>query len=854
MPKTFTMKTNNAFAPACQALLIISILNCPCLSVLALGTAFTYQGRLSDSGNPANGNYDFRFRLALDPQGNNYAGSPVLTNGVAVSSGLFTVSLDFGSVFTGSNYWLQVDVRTNGAAAYSPLTPLQALSPVPYALYALTPAGPAGPPGPQGSVGPTGAQGATGSTGAAGTPGSVGPAGAQGAAGSTGPAGAQGPVGPAGAQGPPGPQGPTGGSPFGLDGTNAYYVNGWVGIGTTNPTAQLEVNGTVIAGNFSGSGAGLTGLSGGSIANGSITGTQLANGSIGTAQLADGAVSGAKLAVGSVAPGDLNLPAFGNTFWQANGNSGTSPGNGNFLGTTDNQPLELHANGMRVLRLEPDPRSNPLAGNLIGGFTNNLIEQPNSGGAVIVGGGYDQGPNIIHSNSSGVFIGAGSGNQIGPNVNDAVIGGGYSNTIVSFDSVVAGGQGNSIQGNAFASSIGGGYFNTNGGYYGTIGGGDFNTIGSPFATISGGGYHSIGRNSNSGTVSGGFNNVIADNTFDAAIGGGSYNNVGMNSYYSTIAGGRVNSVGNSSTASTIGGGYYNGVADSNFDASIGGGTYNEIGEGSYNSTIAGGGTNSISNNSIASTIGGGYNNIISNAAVGATISGGFSNVCGGNYATVPGGYLNNALGSNSFAAGSQALATGNGSFVWNSFPNPNYVVGDNKFFVFAPNGFSVDYDTQQPTGGGSKWVYIGNGVGGSGILKYLATIIAWNGAYLSDSGMWTSTSDRARKENFSPADVRSVLDKLAALPVQTWNYTNDPASTRHLGPVAQDFHNAFGLNGPDDLHIADLDESGVALAAIQGLNQKVESENAQLRAENANLKTRLERLERFMESTTGGAR
>ena len=148
------MKTNNVFARLRQALLIISILKCPSLSLLAAGTAFTYQGRLSDSSNPANGNYDFRFRLALDPQGNNYAGSPVLTNGVLVSGGLFTVSLDFGSVFTGSNYWLEVDVRTNGAAVYSSLTPLEALSPVPYALYALTPAGPAGPPGPQGSVGP----------------------------------------------------------------------------------------------------------------------------------------------------------------------------------------------------------------------------------------------------------------------------------------------------------------------------------------------------------------------------------------------------------------------------------------------------------------------------------------------------------------------------------------------------------------------------------------------------------------------------------------------------------------------------------------------------------------------------
>jgi hypothetical protein len=56
--------------------------------------------------------------------------------------------------------------------------------------------------------------------------------------------------------------------------------------------------------------------------------------------------------------------------------------------------------------------------------------------------------------------------------------------------------------------------------------------------------------------------------------------------------------------------------------------------------------------------------------------------------------------------------------------------------------------------------------------------------------------------------------------------------------MAQDFHAAFGV-GPDDKHIATVDADGVALAAIQGLNQKVESENATLRA---SLKNRDERI------------
>src|SRR6185295_20095957 len=96
----------------------------------AQGTAFTYQGRLSDGGSPATGNYDLRLRLASDALGNNYVGPTLLTNGVPVTSGLFTVALDFGpGIFTGSNLWLQIDVRTNGAGSYTTLNPLQRLTP-----------------------------------------------------------------------------------------------------------------------------------------------------------------------------------------------------------------------------------------------------------------------------------------------------------------------------------------------------------------------------------------------------------------------------------------------------------------------------------------------------------------------------------------------------------------------------------------------------------------------------------------------------------------------------------------------------------------------------------------------------
>lgn len=101
-------------------------------------------------------------------------------------------------------------------------------------------------------------------------------------------------------------------------------------------------------------------------------------------------------------------------------------------------------------------------------------------------------------------------------------------------------------------------------------------------------------------------------------------------------------------------------------------------------------------------------------------------------------------------------------------------------------------------------------------------------------------------------DTGAVLAKVAALPIQSWAYKNSP-ETRHIGPVAQDFHAAFQFNGEDDKHISTVDADGVALAAIQGLNEKVESGRqkaerrmAILQAENTELKQRLVALERLV--------
>jgi hypothetical protein len=110
----------------------------------------------------------------------------------------------------------------------------------------------------------------------------------------------------------------------------------------------------------------------------------------------------------------------------------------------------------------------------------------------------------------------------------------------------------------------------------------------------------------------------------------------------------------------------------------------------------------------------------------------------------------------------------------------------------------------------------------------------------------TVTSDKNAKENFSNVNTLEILDNLASMPILSWNYKEDPSSKRHIGPTAQDFQATFGLNGDDGINISSTDLHGVALAAIQGLNEKNErlvTENAQLHANLANLEARLSALE-----------
>jgi hypothetical protein len=117
------------------------------------------------------------------------------------------------------------------------------------------------------------------------------------------------------------------------------------------------------------------------------------------------------------------------------------------------------------------------------------------------------------------------------------------------------------------------------------------------------------------------------------------------------------------------------------------------------------------------------------------------------------------------------------------------------------------------------------------------------------SGTWASLSDREAKENISAVKPQEALAKVAAMPVSQWSYKTE-RGVKHIGPMAQDFYAAFNL-GADDRHITTIDESGVALAAIQGLNQKLDQRDGEIQAlkkQNELLQQRLDQLQQSVEA------
>jgi hypothetical protein len=153
--------------------------------------------------------------------------------------------------------------------------------------------------------------------------------------------------------------------------------------------------------------------------------------------------------------------------------------------------------------------------------------------------------------------------------------------------------------------------------------------------------------------------------------------------------------------------------------------------------------------------------------------------------------------------------------------------------------------------------FVGINIGGVNAAPNTQRLIA-DSSGVTVYGTFNNLSDRNAKQGFTAVNPSEILDRVARLPISEWSYKEDSA-TRHIGPMAQDFHSAFKV-GTDERHIAPIDEGGVALAAIQGLNEKVEVKGRKsedriqkLELENAELKARLEKLEQRLAENQNSA-
>jgi trimeric autotransporter adhesin len=584
--------------------------------------------------------------------------------------------------------------------------------------------------------------------------------------------------------------------------------------------------------------------------------------------------------------------------WSLSGNSGTDPETA-FLGTTDDTGLNLRVNNARALRLEPASDGTNPSPNVIGGSRDNRIAFGVYGGTI--GGGarlssaHDSSANKV--NDIGGTVGGGADNRAGntnltlDDATWATVAGGASNAASGSGAAVAGGESNTASG--VKATVPGGDLNVAAGDFSLAAGrqakanhqGAFvwaDSGGGPvtssaadqFTARAAGGVRLFSSSDTTGAGAPGvqlFSGTSAlgtlgtGNPFDIRVGSGAASDRGLriepasdgtNQSPNVIGGIADNAVSSGVFGATIAGG---GRGGSSFDANrvtddqgtVGGGADNQAGNATgttsdRSSATVGGGTSNTASG-LRATVGGGSNNIaggdwgtvaggeFNDAGSGqhSTVGGGLFNNASGPSATVPGGQGNTALGDSSFAAGGGAHAVHAGAFVWadssdsdaDGAPDTISSLGANQFIARASGNFFLQSDSSLDDQSG----FINTSTGG----------------FLSTGGAWTNSSDRRLKSGFDRVEPLEVLERVAKLPVTSWQYDAEPG-VRHIGPVAQDFHRAFRL-GNDNRHIASIDADGVALAAIKALAAQNRRLSHRLRAESrrrSRQSRRIARLER----------
>jgi hypothetical protein len=717
---------NKLFASLTLALL--STLSAELSALHAQGTAFTYQGRLNDGGVPANGVYDFRFRVFDALTDGTFFGGAVVVPAVGVSNGLFTIALAFNTAaFDGSARWLDIGVTTNGGAILDSLTPRQPVTATPYAMIA-------------GNV--------TGAIPLAQLPASV----------------------------------------------------------VTNGASGVNISGT-----FNGNSAGATNVdlafnSGGSIHVAS--GVFVLSSSPGV-----GANPDSVTAVDVNGDGKLDLVS--------------ANGTGNTLSVLTNNGSGGFVLSSTVIT-GTGPRS-VAAADINGDGKVDLISASSSGNSLT----------LLTNNGVGGFVLLTS-LALGSSPNCVIAVDVNSDDKMDLVSTIVGGvavsTNNGIGGFLLSPSPGTG-FNP---YWVTSA--DVNGDGTPdliTANYSGNNLSVLTNNGSGGFAVASTQGVgTAPESVTAADvnGDGKVDLISANSGANSLSVLTNNGSGGFLTASTL---------------SLGAGTQpisvttaDVNGDGKVDLISANFGTYTLS---VLTNNGSGKFTLVSLPGVGtqpqsitaADVNGdGKVDLISAN----SGANTLSVLFNNTEFDG---VFVGSGQFTTASFGaslGPKINLYSTTFGIGIQN--SVLY-TRIGAGGGFGWYAGGvhndntfDAGGGSVLMTLTAGGLVVNGTFVS-------ASDRNLKQDFFDVNSRAVLEKVAQLPIQTWAYKNDP-NTKHLGPMAQDFYAAFAI-GPDDNHITTVDESGVALAAIQGLNQKLEAEVKSKDARIAELEQRLSAIETLLQ-------
>jgi hypothetical protein len=313
-------------------------------------------------------------------------------------------------------------------------------------------------------------------------------------------------------------------------------------------------------------------------------------------------------------------------------------------------------------------------------------------------------------------------------------------------------------------------------------------------------------NVGSSSVATGYN-TTASGSYSTATGGsttasGSYStamgyNTTASGWFSTATGVGTTASAQSSTAMGN-----NTVAVGDFSTAMGSST---TASGTYSTAMGASGTASAHS---ATAMG-----------LATTASGGSSTAMG--YGTTASGHYSTAMGAETRASGHHSTAMGrrsstqglSGSFVYGDAATDDTV-----------RASLINQATWRTAGG----------------FRIFTNSALTNGCSIAASGTaWSCTSSRLEKENFAEVDGEDVLRRLRAVPVTSWNGIAEGPGVRHIGPMAQDWHAAFGLND-DPLTIHQGDLAGATLAAVQALDGRTERQEERIRAlevENAALRS-----------------